>query len=85
MAIAEALRNISLDTILGSFSFDENGDAIYEPFVHIVKDGKLVPFDASEIPADDITGDNMADADDGMTDAGMSGDDTSSNDGAAAN
>ncbi len=50
MAIAEALRSISIDTILGSFSFDENGDAIYEPFVHIVKDGKLVPFDGSEMP-----------------------------------
>ena len=50
MAIAEALRNISLDTILGSFSFDGNGDAIYEPHVHIVKDGKLVPFDGSEMP-----------------------------------
>ena len=65
MAIAEALRGISgLDTILGSFSFDENGDAIYEPFVHIVRDGKLVPFDGSEMPSGD-----------GMTD-----DDTSSND-----
>ncbi|MDE0504374.1 MAG: ABC transporter substrate-binding protein [Candidatus Poribacteria bacterium] len=50
MAIAEALRSISIDTILGSFSFDENGDAIYEPFVHIVKDGKLVPFDGSQMP-----------------------------------
>lgn len=50
MAIAEALRSVSLDTILGSFSFDENGDAIYEPFVHIVKDGKLVPFDGSAMP-----------------------------------
>ena len=51
MAIAEALKGIrGLDTILGSFSFDENGDAIYEPFVHIVKDGKLEPFDGSEMP-----------------------------------
>ncbi|MDE0042802.1 MAG: ABC transporter substrate-binding protein, partial [Candidatus Poribacteria bacterium] len=50
MAIAEALRSISIDTILGSFSFDENGDAIYEPFVHIVKDGKLVPFEGSQMP-----------------------------------
>ena len=50
MAIAEALRGISgLDTILGSFSFDENGDAIYEPFVHIVKNGRLEPFDGSEM------------------------------------
>ncbi len=51
MAIAEALRNIDgLDTILGSFSFDENGDAIYEPFIHIVKDGKLELFDDSQMP-----------------------------------
>ena len=52
MAIAETLRSISIDTILGSISFDENGDAIYEPFVHIVKDGKLVPFDVSDMPDD---------------------------------
>ena len=50
MAVADALRSISLDTILGSFSFDENGDAIYEPYVHIVKNGKLEPFDGSEMP-----------------------------------
>ena len=53
MAIAEALKNIDgLDTILGSFSFDENGDAIYEPYVHIVKDGKLELFDGSGMPAE---------------------------------
>ena len=78
MAIAEALRSISLDTILGSFSFDENGDAIYEPFVHIVKDGKLVPFDASEMPADDDMA-NDGVADDGMTDDDMSDDGNGSN------
>ena len=73
-AIAEALRSISLDTILGSFSFDENGDAIYEPFVHIVKDGKLVPFDASHMPSDDdMAGDGTVD------------DDTASDDGNGAN
>lgn len=79
MAIAEALRSISIDTILGSFSFDENGDAIYEPFVHIVKDGKLVPFDASEMPADDDM------PDDDMTNNGMPSDGTSVDDGNAAN
>ena len=79
MAIAESLRSISLDTILGSFSFDENGDAIYEPFVHIVRDGKLVPFDASEMPADDDMPDND------MTDNGMPSDGASVNDGNAAN
>ena len=65
VAIAEALRGISgLDTILGSFSFDKNGDAIYEPFVHIVKNGKLEPFDGSEMSSgDDTTGDGMIDDD----------------------
>ena len=37
------LRN--LDTILGKFSFDPNGDAIYEPKVLIVKNGTLQPFE----------------------------------------
>ena len=36
------------DTILGKFSFDENGEAMYdrvrERVVHIVKDGQLQPF-----------------------------------------
>ena len=75
MAIAEALRGISgLDTILGSFSFDENGDAIYEPFVHIVKNGRLEPFDGSEMPLGD-----------GMTDDGMSSNDTPPGDGDGSN
>ena len=75
VAIAEALRGISgLDTILGSFSFDKNGDAIYEPFVHIVKNGKLEPFDGSEMSSgDDTTGD------------GMINDDMSSDDGDGSN
>jgi branched-chain amino acid transport system substrate-binding protein len=38
-----------LPTILGSFSFDENGEAMYdrvtERVVHIVKDGKLQPLE----------------------------------------
>ena len=38
-----ALRN--LDTILGEFSFDPNGDAIYEPKVLIAKNGTLQPFE----------------------------------------
>ena len=44
-AIRDALANIrDFDTILGKFSFDTNGDAVYEPKVLIVKDGKLIPF-----------------------------------------
>ena len=45
-AIRDALARIeNLDTILGSFSFDANGDAIYDPAVLIVKDGKFEVFD----------------------------------------
>ena len=45
-AIRDALANISnFDTILGKFSFDENGDAVYDPKILIVKDGKLELFD----------------------------------------
>jgi len=43
--IRDALANIKdFDTILGKFSFDENGDAIYEPKILIVKNGKLELF-----------------------------------------
>ncbi|MCE2402631.1 ABC transporter substrate-binding protein [Candidatus Poribacteria bacterium] len=43
--IRDALANISdFDTVLGKFSFDENGDAVYEPKILIVKDGKLELF-----------------------------------------
>ena len=45
-AIRDALANISdLDTIFGKFSFDANGDAVYDARVLIVKDGELVPFE----------------------------------------
>ena len=47
---AHSLRNAlaaikGLDTVLGTFSFDANGDAIYESKTLIVKDGTLHPFD----------------------------------------
>lgn len=45
-AIAAALSEIKdFDTILGAFSFDPNGDPIYDPVVLIVKDGKLKVFE----------------------------------------
>ncbi len=45
-AIRDALANISdFDTILGKFSFDANGDAVYDAKVLIVKDGELVLFE----------------------------------------
>ena len=44
-SIRDALANISdYDTVMGKFSFDENGDAIYEPKVLIVREGKLELF-----------------------------------------
>lgn len=44
-SIKNALANIrDFDTVMGKFSFDENGDAIYEPQVLIVRDGKLEQF-----------------------------------------
>ena len=47
--IRDALAmTMDFDTILGKFSFDENGEAVYdqveERVVHIVKDGQLQPF-----------------------------------------
>ena len=45
-AIAAVLAEIKdFDTILGKFSFDPNGDAIYDPVVLIVKNGKLEVFE----------------------------------------
>ncbi len=44
-AIRDAMAHITnLDTILGKFSFDANGDAIYNPIVLIVKNGKFEVF-----------------------------------------
>ena len=45
-AIRDALASIKdFDTIFGKFSFDANGDAVYNEKVLIVKDGKLVRFE----------------------------------------
>ena len=45
-AIRDALANIrDFDTILGKFSFNADGDAVYEPKVLQVKDGILQPFE----------------------------------------
>ena len=44
-AIRDALANISdFDTVLGQFSFNADGDAVYDPGVLVVKDGVLQPF-----------------------------------------
>ena len=45
-SIRDALANIKdLDTIFGKFSFDTNGDAVYDAKVLIVKEGELVLFE----------------------------------------
>ncbi len=46
IAIREAMAGIrDLDTILGQFSFDADGDAVYDPIVLIVRDGKFEVFE----------------------------------------
>ena len=45
-AIRDALANtMNMDTILGQFSFDAVGDAVYDPQILIVKDGEFVVFE----------------------------------------
>ena len=45
-AIRDTLANtMDLDTILGQFSFDAVGDAVYDPKILIVKDGKFEFFE----------------------------------------
>ena len=46
-AIRDALaQTMDLPTILGNFSFDPDGEAVYDPAVFIVKDGHLQTFEA---------------------------------------
>ena len=46
MAVRDALANImNLDTILGQFSFNADGDAVYDPSVLVVENGELVVFE----------------------------------------
>ncbi len=45
-AIRDALANIKdFDTVFGKFSFNADGDAVYDPRVLIVQDGILQPFE----------------------------------------
>ncbi len=45
-AIRDALaQTMDLPTILGNFSFDANGEAVYDPIVLMVKDGELQLFE----------------------------------------
>ena len=46
VAIRDAMANImDLDTVLGKFSFNAVGDAVYNPIVLIVEDGQLQVFE----------------------------------------
>lgn len=46
ISIRDALAALrDLDTVLGKFSFDASGDAIYEPKVLIARNGTLQPFE----------------------------------------
>ena len=46
ISIRDALANISdFDTVFGKFSFNADGDAVYEQKALIVKDGTLEPFE----------------------------------------
>ena len=44
-AIREALTAIDLSTVLGQFSFDANGDAVYDPIILTVENSKFEVFD----------------------------------------
>ena len=45
-AIRDALASIKdFNTVLGKFSFDQHGDAVYDPIVLIVKNGELQTFE----------------------------------------
>ena len=45
-AIRDAMADIrGLDTVLGQFSFNADGDAVYDPIVLIVRDGKFEVFE----------------------------------------
>ena len=45
-AIRNALANTTvLDTVLGKFSFDPNGEAVYDPIILTVKNGAFEPFE----------------------------------------
>lgn len=44
--VRDVLANTAdIDTVLGNFSFNSDGDAVYDPIVLTVKDGALVPFE----------------------------------------
>ncbi|MDE0042801.1 MAG: ABC transporter substrate-binding protein [Candidatus Poribacteria bacterium] len=45
-AIRDALaQTMDFETILGQFSFDPNGEALYDPVIAVVEDGQIVTFE----------------------------------------
>ena len=44
-AIRDALAAMDMSTVLGHFSFDAHGDAVYDPIILMVKDDKFEVFD----------------------------------------
>lgn len=85
-AIRDALaQTMGFETLLGvsgQFSFDSNGEALYDAIVAEVKDGEIVTFEDSDMVDEDMAGEEMVDEDmmdDGTTDDDMSDDDMSGN------
>lgn len=49
-AIRDALATIHVDTVMGQFSFDSNGEAIYEPVGLVFKNGAFEILGSSDMP-----------------------------------
>ncbi len=86
-AIRDALaQTMGFETLLGvsgQFSFDSNGEALYDAIVAEVKDGEIVTFEDSDMVDEDMAGEEMVDEDmmdDGTTDDGTTDDDMSDDD-----
>ena len=45
VAVKETLAVVDMESVLGQFSFNADGDAVYDPQILIVKDGMLQPFE----------------------------------------
>ena len=86
-AIRDALaQTMGFETLLGvsgQFSFDSNGEALYDAIVAEVKDGEIVTFEDSDMVDEDMADEDMMDdgtTDDGTTDDGTTDDDISDDD-----
>ena len=86
-AIRDALaQTMGFETLLGvsgQFSFDSNGEALYDAIVAEVKDGEIVTFEDSDMVDEDMADEDMMDdgtTDDGTTDDGTTDDGTTDDD-----